>query len=64
LRTRTREHLSLEELKRTFLAGEYGEDCVFVSAQKKINIEELRAKLYKEVKEIFAIRYPYNNFLY
>ena len=64
LRERTRLNLSLDELKRTWMAGAFGNDCVFISAQKKINIDELRHKLYQEVKVIFAIRYPYNNFLY
>ena len=38
--------------------------CVFISATDKQNVEELREVLYHEVKEIFKIRYPYNNFLY
>ncbi len=59
-----RENLSLEELKRTWLAGVYGKDCIFISAHQKINIDELRARLYDEVKTIFQVRYPYNNFLY
>jgi GTP-binding protein HflX len=37
---------------------------IFISAQKKENMDELRDILYKEVKEIFKVRYPYNNFLY
>lgn len=38
--------------------------CVFISAQDKENIEELKDVIYKEVQRIFKIRYPYNNFLY
>lgn len=38
--------------------------CVFISAENKDNIEELKQVVYEEVKEIFKIRYPYNNFLY
>ncbi len=38
--------------------------CVFISAQNKDNVDELKAVLYEQVKEIFRIRYPYNNFLY
>jgi GTP-binding protein HflX len=38
--------------------------AIFISAQKKENMDELRDILYKEVKDIFKVRYPYNNFLY
>jgi GTP-binding protein HflX len=38
--------------------------CVFISAQDKENIEELKEIIYEKVKEIFKVRYPYNNFLY
>ena len=38
--------------------------CVFISAQNKENVEELKEVLYEEVKTIFRVRYPYNNFLY
>ena len=38
--------------------------CVFISAQKKENIEELKDVLYEKVKEIFRVRYPYNDFLF
>jgi GTP-binding protein HflX len=40
------------------------EDCVFISAQEKRNIEELRGLLYRKVKEIHVQRFPYNDFLY
>jgi GTP-binding protein HflX len=38
--------------------------CVFISAQDKENVDELKEILYEEVKAIFKVRYPYNNFLY
>jgi GTP-binding protein HflX len=38
--------------------------CVFISATDKENVEELKEVLYEEVKAIFKVRYPYNNFLY
>ncbi len=50
--------------------GEQGSDVecktnvLFISAAKKLNIDELRQRLYDEVSRIHAIRYPYNNFLY
>lgn len=54
----------LEELKKTWMSKLNDSKCVFISAQDKENIEELREVIYEEVKEIFSIRYPYNNFLY
>ena len=55
---------SLEQLKKTWMAKLNEHKCVFISAQNKENIEELKAILYNETKEIFKVRYPYNNFLY
>lgn len=56
--------VSLEELKKTWMAKLPDARCVFISAQDKENIDELRSVVYEEVKEIFQIRYPYHNFLY
>ncbi len=55
---------SLEELKKTWMSKMNNKNCVFISAEKKENIEELKATVYEEVKRIFQVRYPYNNFLY
>lgn len=55
---------SLEYLKRTWMSKMNKTKCVFISAQNKDNIDELKVVLYEQVKEIFRIRYPYNNFLY
>lgn len=60
----TEERPSLEELKRTWMNKLDATKCVFISAQDKTNVDELRATMYEEIKRIFAIRYPYNNFLY
>jgi GTP-binding protein HflX len=56
--------LTLEELKASWMAKLDHEKTVFISAKEKINIEELRATLYQMVKEIHAVRFPYNSFLY
>jgi GTP-binding protein HflX len=53
----TRENVSLEELKKSWISRIEGK-CVFISAFKKVNIEELRMILLKEVKEIHYARYP------
>tara|TARA_B100001057_G_scaffold221438_1_gene221851 strand:- start:5397 stop:6584 length:1188 start_codon:yes stop_codon:yes gene_type:complete len=55
---------SLEALKKSWMAKLGPQKAIFISAQKKENMDELRDILYKEVKEIFKVRYPYNNFLY
>jgi GTP-binding protein HflX len=56
--------MTLDELKRTWMNKLDAAHCVFISAEDKTNVEELREKMYDEVKRIFAIRYPYNNYLY
>jgi GTP-binding protein HflX len=61
---RTEENFTLEELKKSWMAKMNNTQCVFVSAQDKENIEELKEIIYEKVKEIFKVRYPYNNFLY
>jgi len=37
---------------------------VYISAEKKTNINELKQKIYKYVRNIHVKRFPYNNFLY
>jgi len=59
----TRENISLDELKRTWMA-KLGDDCIFISAKQKHNIDELRALLYSRVRELHVQKYPYNDFLY
>ncbi len=54
----------LELLKKTWMAKVKADKVVFVSAEKKINIEEMRERMYTEVKAIHVERYPYNNLLY
>ena len=39
-------------------------ECLFISAKKKENIDELREILYKRVRELHVQKYPYNDFLY
>ncbi len=55
---------ALEALKKSWMAKLGTEDCIFISAQENLNIEEFKEKLYKEAKAIFQVRYPYHNFLY
>ncbi|MFR9660851.1 MAG: GTPase, partial [Rikenellaceae bacterium] len=59
----TKENLSLEDLKRSWIA-KANTPCIFLSATEKLNIEKFRGDLYGMVREIHAGRYPFNNFLY
>jgi GTP-binding protein HflX len=59
----TRENMSLDDLKKSWMAKSNGA-CVFISAKKMENIQEIRDLLYDKVKEIHARRYPYDDFLY
>jgi GTP-binding protein HflX len=59
----TKENISLEELKNTWMAKMHG-DCLFISAKQKENIDELRNVLYQKVRELHVQKYPYNDFLY
>ena len=58
-----RENLSLSDLQKTWMAR-LGEDCIFISAKNKDNIDALRALLYDRIKAIHVKRYPYNDFLF
>ncbi len=53
----------LEQLKRTWMSR-INDEVVFISAIEKTNIDELREKMYNQIKEIHTKRYPYNNLLY
>ena len=59
----TKENITLDELKRTWMA-KLNDNCLFISARNKTNIDELRDVLYKQVRELHVQKYPYNDFLY
>lgn len=63
LTPRTRENISLDELKDTWM-NRMHDNCVFISAKKSTNIDELKARLYQMAKEIHTTRFPYNDLLY
>ena len=60
---KTTSHYTLEEWKRTWMARQ-GENCIFISALNKENLEEFREKVFETVKKIHITRFPYNDFLY
>ena len=59
----TRENIPLPDLMRTWMAR-LGSDCLFISAARRTNIEELRQLLYERVRELHVQKYPYNDFLF
>ncbi|MFV0270179.1 MAG: GTPase HflX [Macellibacteroides fermentans] len=59
----TRENVSLDELKNTWM-NRLQDNCIFISAKDKTNVDELKTKLYSRVREIHTTRFPYNDFLY
>ena len=58
-----RENISLEELENTWMA-KMQDNCIFISAREKQNIDDLKQMLYDKVKSIHVERYPHNDFLY
>ena len=63
LTPKTRENITLDELKETWM-GRLSDNCLFISAREKQNIEDLKEILYKKVCELHVQKYPYNDFLY
>lgn len=59
----TPRNVSLEEMKQTWMAKS-DLTTIFISALNKDNYQDMRELLYKEIKDMHAIRYPYDNFLY
>ncbi len=63
LTPRTKENIPLDELMKTWMA-KLNDNCFFISAKERQNIDELRELLYKRVRELHVQKYPYNDFLY
>ena len=57
------ENISLEELRKTWMARSNGES-MFISALNKTHLADLKDVLYDKIKQLHEVRYPYNNFLY
>ncbi len=58
-----RENISLEELKKTWMSKMH-DNCIFISAREKQNVDQLREMMYEKIKSIHVERYPYNDFLF
>lgn len=54
----TKENRSLDDLKKSWMAKE-NYPCIFISAQKRINYEELRDLLYEQIKGLHLKIYPH-----
>ena len=59
----TRENVSLEDLMRTWMS-KLNDNCIFISAKDKKNIDGFKELLYGKVRELHVQKYPYNDFLY
>ncbi len=59
----TKENVSLDDLRKTWMAR-LNDNCIFISARERENIEELKRILYNKVRELHVQKYPYNDFLY
>ena len=59
----TKENITLDELKKTWMAR-LDDNCLFISAREKENIDEFRDVLYRKIRELHVQKYPYNDFLY
>ena len=59
----TKKNISPQQLKNTWMA-KLDNDCIFISAKEKENINNLKDMIYQKVKKLHVQKYPYNDFLY
>lgn len=59
----TKENITLEQLMNSWMAR-IGEDCIFISARERKNIEQLKELMYNRIRELHVQKYPYNDFLF
>jgi GTP-binding protein HflX len=60
---KTKIHYTLAEWEKTWM-NKLDNNCLFISALNKENLEDFRVKVFEEVKKIHITRFPYNDFLY
>lgn len=63
LTPKVRQNISLEELEQSWMS-KLKDNCIFISAREKTNIDELKSLIYEKAKGIHIQRFPYNDFLY
>ncbi len=61
LAPKRRDQFTLEEWRNTWMAELDGEECIFISAARKQNIDALRRLLYDRAKALHVARYPYES---
>lgn len=59
-----KEHITLEEYQRTWMAKLNAKNVAFISAMKREHIDHLREVLYEHIRQIHITRYPHNDFLF
>ncbi len=59
----TRENLSLDDLKKTWMC-DLNQTCIYISAMNKENTAEFKQIVYDVVKKIHVKRFPYSNLFY
>ncbi|MBG7629832.1 MAG: GTPase HflX [Bacteroidetes bacterium] len=60
---KTKVHYTLADWQKTWM-NKLDNNCLFISALNKENLDEFKDKVFEEVKKIHIARFPYNNFLY
>ena len=60
---KTEAHYTLDEWKNTWMS-KLNNDCIFISALNKENLDDFKTKVFEAVKKIHVSRFPYNDFLY
>ena len=60
---KTKDHYTLEDWKKTWMS-KLDDNCIFISALNKENIDDFKDKVFDAVKELHIARFPYNDFLY
>ena len=60
---KTKAHYTLKDWEKTWIS-QLDNDCIFISALKKENLEEFKRIVFDKVKDIHITRFPYNDFLY
>jgi GTPase len=56
-------NITLDQLMATWMSKLHN-NSIFISAKTKENVDQLKDRLYEEIKKLHIQIYPYNNFLY
>jgi len=60
---KTKAHYTLDDWRKTWMS-KLDENCLFISALNKENLDEFKNEVFEAVKKIHITRFPYNDFLY